>query len=441
MELKAYRLNNGTAEEVGHQNNNDNNNNNNNNNNDNNMKTKISFGEEPVVKLTDVSIGFFRNEIFKSLNISVPNGQIYALLGPKNCGKTLILQCIAGFVKPSKGTITVFDGSPALSSHIGYMPQDISLFDELTIEETMKFFGHMYDLPDEFVRHKIEYLFDSLESNRRNILVKCLSNNDKVIMSLAIAVLHSPKLLILDEPTLYCDPFLKKTVWKQLKGLCAVENITIIVSTSHIEEAKNADIVGFIRNGNLREEKLPKHWSTEISVNTIEELFINVFTQRVDKSADIAKFNTNENNNRIPIKHSVSFDEISLSPNPNQYHRFHSSSIERVSALYHKNLKREVRNIPVLVFQLLFPALAITMFCFCIGHNPYEMPVGVYNPDKPSFVSDLILKSFNMKSVQLQYYDTFDSAYEAVRQHEVWAILVFPHNYTRSMLQKSSQVS
>lgn len=439
MELKSYRLNNETAEEVSS----DVANVYNNNNHiiDHNMKTKISFGDEPIVKLTDVSIGFFRTPVFERLNISVPNGKIYAVLGPKNCGKTLILQCIAGFIKPSKGKVTVLEDSPVLSSLIGYMPQEISLFDELTVEETMKFFGHMYDLPDEVIRNKLDYLLNSFETSRRNILVKCLSNNDKVIMSLAISVLHSPKLLILDEPTQYCDPFLKKSVWKQLRALTAVENVTIIVSTSHIDEAKNADIVGLIKNGSLREEELPKHWSSELSVNTIEELFINVFTQRAEKTSEIRDFTANENNNRIPIKHSVSFDEISLSPNPNQYHRLHNSSIERISALYHKNLKHEVRNIPVLIFQLLFPALAIVMFCFCIGHNPYEIPVGVYNPDKPSFVSDLILKSFNPKTIQLQYYDTFDSAFDAVRQHEVWAILVFPHNYSRSMLQKSSQVS
>lgn len=444
MELKSYRKSNGTAEDMAvnlaqlpQTADNDNNNN--------ELKTKISFGNEPIVKLIDVSISFYKKKVFEKLNIKVPVGRIYSILGPKKCGKSLILQCIAGLIKPTKGEVTVLDSYPKFSSAIGYMPQEISLFDDLTVEETMKYFGQLYDVSKDMIWNKIEFLLDSIATTGKSTLIRCLSNNDKVVVSLAITVLHSPKILILDEPTVYCDPLLKKSIWKQLKGLCSLENVTIIMSTSHIEEAKYSDIVGFIKDGTLREEELPKQLSIELSLSSVEDLFINLFNkkERSSKSNQIRDYDRNyENSNKISINNNdYPFNQINLSPNLETINKIKTSSKDRISALYYKNLKGQLRNLPVLIFHLLFPALAVSMFCACIGHNPYEIPIGVYNPDKPSFVSDLILKSFNPNSIQLQYYDTFDSAYDAVRQHSVWAMMVFPHNYTRSMLQRGLQVS
>lgn len=431
MELKSYQNNSFSAEDISIDMS------------QNNKKLYVpSFSNNSAIKLTDVSLTFGKNKVLEGLNMTVPYGKICSIIGPKNSGKTLVFQSIVGLVKPSEGVIEVFGRKPEYSSSIGYMPEEISLFDDLTINEIMKYFGQLYNLPNNFINNKLAYLIESLTVNDKNILIRCLNNNDKVAVSLAVTILHSPQLLILDEPTLYGDPLFKKIIQKQLRNLCDRERVTILISSSHIEEAQHSDIVGLIRDGTLIAEELPQRLVKEISYNSVEDIFLNLFNKNKFKEINgFSKIDKNLiNNNNKTATSDNSFHEINLNSNVKQAEKIKTSSIGRISALYYKNLKSKLRNRNLLIFQLLYPAFAIALFCFCIGKNPYDIPVGVYNPDRPSLASDLILKYIDNKTISLKYYNTFESAIHGIREHEVWAVLSFPHNYTRSMLERSLQV-
>ncbi|XP_054158805.1 ABC transporter G family member 23-like [Oppia nitens] len=447
--------------------------------------------DDIVVNVSDKNykIGFYRQTpLLVGLNLTVPKANILSIVGPKGSGKTLILQCIAGLIRPSNGKIEVFgedcsqqqQRQQEIYRSIGYMPQKLSLYDGLTVEEIMKYFGQLYQLPQELVQTKIDYLVDSISSttnnnNKKSTLIRQLTTNDKVVVSLAITVLHSPRLLLMDEPTRHCDPWLKRSIWQQLRHLCLTEKVTIVATSRHIDESKYADTVALVgRDGQLVEESVPKHFANDFA--SVDDMFDKLFFNKQQQQQHLidnkfcgtsclsvtttTSITTIQDQNNISkeeevfdAKEEVTESQTSLYVTTDDDIDGQSGSdsgfrsgwisksvtTKRISALYYKNLKQQMRNKWFLMFYLLYPALAVSLFCACIGKNPYDIPVGVYNPDRPSFVSDIILKSFNQKVIQLIEYDTFESAYEAVRHNHVWAMLSFPHNYTRSMLHRSSQ--
>jgi ABC-type multidrug transport system ATPase subunit len=140
----------------------------------------------------------------------------YGLLGASGCGKTTLLSCIVGRRSLDSGEVYVFGGAPGTKEsgipgpRVGYMPQELALYGEFTIKETMEYFGRIYKLPDAFVKSQMEFLFKLLELPPSNRSVKTLSGGQQRRVSFAVALFHDPELLILDEPTVGVDPLLRQ---------------------------------------------------------------------------------------------------------------------------------------------------------------------------------------------------------------------------------------
>ena len=134
-------------------------------------------------------------------------GKIYALLGSSGCGKTTLLRILLGRIKPKKGKISVFGEEPgSKTSHIpgpgvGYMPQDLALFPEFTIEETLIYFGSLYHMDSDLIQDRIDFLIKLLNLPPKDRKISTLSGGQQRRASIAVALFHAPPLLILDEPT------------------------------------------------------------------------------------------------------------------------------------------------------------------------------------------------------------------------------------------------
>ncbi len=155
-------------------------------------------------------------------------GKIYALLGSNGCGKTTLTRIILGLLKPESGFIRVFGQEISQSSKIpasvvGYMPQEIALLNEFTIEEILKFFGTVYKIQKNEMSRRIGYfvqLFNLPEKERK---IGELSSGQQRLVSIAVTMIHRPSLLILDEPTVGVDSLLRSEIWKYLSNLCKNE--------------------------------------------------------------------------------------------------------------------------------------------------------------------------------------------------------------------------
>ena len=168
-----------------------------------------------IISVDHVSASYGKVAILGDVTLKVKTGSIYALLGPSGCGKTTLLSCILGRKNIDSGVILVNSKSPGDRSNglpgplVGFMPQDISLYHELTVGETFQFFGKLQKMPTDLVKKRQEKICEMLEIPEESRQVQAMSGGQKRRLSFAVALLHSPKILILDEPTVGVDPLVR----------------------------------------------------------------------------------------------------------------------------------------------------------------------------------------------------------------------------------------
>lgn len=230
-----------------------------------------------VIQVHDLQQGYGKTVILKDINLDVNAGQILALIGPSGAGKTTLVSTIMGMLKPQKGTVTVLDKSMPdrlLLAKIGYMAQTDALYGALTARENLNFFGAMQGVnPDELKRqipHAAEVVNLQRDLDKR---VDDYSGGMKRRLSLAIALISSPELLILDEPTVGIDPELRQQIWQELHRL-AKTGITILLTTHVMEDAEEADALMMIRNGEAIAQGTPEALTKAYDVDTVEAAFL-----------------------------------------------------------------------------------------------------------------------------------------------------------------------
>jgi ABC-type multidrug transport system ATPase subunit len=237
-----------------------------------------------AVEVKDVTFtyGFGKKSLLtlKKINVSVPQGKIYALLGSSGCGKTTLLRCVLGRLKPQSGMIRVFGRepgspfSPVPGPGVGYMPQELALFPDFTIKETLRYFGQLYRMTPKDIKGRTKFLITLLHLPEKNRLVSQLSGGQQRRVSLAAALVHHPPLLILDEPTVGVDPVLRKAIWEHLDALCHEDGLTVIITTHYIEEARTAETVGLMRFGRLLVQNNPDALLEQHNLPTLEAVFL-----------------------------------------------------------------------------------------------------------------------------------------------------------------------
>lgn len=165
-------------------------------------------------------------------------------------------------------------GSQIPGPAIGYMPQELAVYEDFTIKETLWYFGRLYRIPNKLIKERIEFLLTFLDLPRSKRLIVNMSGGQKRRVSLASALVHSPPLLILDEPTVGVDPLLRQSIWQHLVTLTQTEKITVIVTTHYIEEARRANIVGLMRRGKLLAENAPDDLMAKHDSSSLEDVFL-----------------------------------------------------------------------------------------------------------------------------------------------------------------------
>ena len=231
----------------------------------------------PCIRIEHVNKLFGKKQVLFDISLNVPYSEILGLLGPSGSGKSTIVKMISGIDSPTSGNVYLLDEKmPKLSmmDKIGYMAQSDALYDELTAEENIKFFASMYKLSRAKQKKRIIKVMELVNlSDHLKKQVKQYSGGMKRRLSLAIALIHEPQILILDEPTVGIDPVLRKSIWEELYNL-KNNGTTIIVTTHVMDEADKCNTLGMIRDGRLIAIGSPTEIKLASNSTTIEEAFL-----------------------------------------------------------------------------------------------------------------------------------------------------------------------
>ncbi|HYK71716.1 MAG TPA: ABC transporter ATP-binding protein [Pseudoneobacillus sp.] len=231
-----------------------------------------------TIQVDKVSKSFGKKEVLNDVTISIEKGQIYGFIGPSGAGKTTLVKMIVGMDKADTGTIQVLDKMmPNLEilQEIGYMAQSDALYEELTGKENLTFFAALYKLNRAEQKKRITYAAELVNLTADlNKKVGAYSGGMKRRLSLALALIQNPKILILDEPTVGIDPELRLSIWNELMRLKKEEEKTIIVTTHVMDEAEKCDVVAMVRDGRILTSGSPKELKAYYQAENFDEVFL-----------------------------------------------------------------------------------------------------------------------------------------------------------------------
>ncbi|HML35812.1 MAG TPA: ABC transporter ATP-binding protein [Bacillota bacterium] len=233
--------------------------------------------ETGCIVLNKVNKYFGDRQVLRDVSLSVPYGCIYGLLGPSGCGKTTTVKIMAGISEATSGeTYVLGKRMPQLSlmNEIGYMAQSDALYTVLSAADNLEFFAAIYGMKKDQYKKRILEVMELVNlSEDLSKPVAAYSGGMKRRLSLAMAILHNPKVLILDEPTVGIDPLLRQDIWKELYHMS--ENGTTILVTTHVmDEAEKCHRLAMMRRGMLIAEGTPQELQSSIGASSIEEAFI-----------------------------------------------------------------------------------------------------------------------------------------------------------------------
>ncbi|QOR67017.1 ABC transporter ATP-binding protein [Cytobacillus suaedae] len=228
------------------------------------------------IHVMDVSKSFDQKQVINNISLTIPKGEICCLLGPSGSGKTTLIRLMIGAITPDQGTIQFEDvqmPNMKMLKKIGFMPQNDALYDDLSAEANLNFFGGLYRIDKSKLEKRIDEVLAVVDlTEHRRKLVRNFSGGMKKRLSLAAALLHSPKILFLDEPTVGIDPVLRRTIWDQFQ-IIKNSGTTIIVSTHVMDEVTECDKAALIYNGSLIEYDTVTNLLGKTKNGRVEELF------------------------------------------------------------------------------------------------------------------------------------------------------------------------
>lgn len=228
-----------------------------------------------AIDTENLSKSFGAVKAVDGLTLKVKEGEIYGLVGPDGAGKTTTLRLLSAVLNPDGGHGTVagftFPGeNERIKEQISYMPQRFALYTDLTIQENIRFYSHIFNVPGPIWKRRAEELLRmSGLYPFRNRLVQKLSGGMKQKLALICALIHIPKVLLLDEPTNGVDPVSRRDFWKILYGLLR-EGVTILITTAYLDEAERCNRIGLLHAGRMLLEGSPASIKAQFPYQVLE---------------------------------------------------------------------------------------------------------------------------------------------------------------------------
>lgn len=213
------------------------------------------------------------------LTFDVYKGEIFGFLGANGAGKTTAMRILCGLSKPSSGDITVagydvYTQTEQIKKNIGYMSQKFSLYEDLNIEENIKFYGGIYGLSDKEIKEKSEQLINKFNlADQKKKLIQSLPLGWKQKLAFSIAIIHDPKIVFLDEPTGGVDPITRRQFWDLIYE-ATEKGITVFVTTHYMDEAEYCNRLSIMVEGKIEALDTPEQLIKQYKVENMDQVFL-----------------------------------------------------------------------------------------------------------------------------------------------------------------------
>ncbi|CAF1483882.1 unnamed protein product [Didymodactylos carnosus] len=410
-----------------------------------------------AIQLIDVEKHFGQTEVLKSICLNLERGGIFALLGPSGCSKTTLIRVIVGRLHPDSGNVIVLGKPPHCYDHhvpgklIGYMPQELALYRECTITEQLFFYGRLADMNKTKIKQRIKFLTHLLDLPYHNQMIMTLSGGQQRRISFAVALIHEPKLLILDEPTVGVDPVLRKKIWNHLIEITLKSDVTALLTTHYVEEARQATLVSFMRRGQLLETGKPDELMHKYEQQTLEGVFLELSEERDHNDV-------NQNYSHQTKKASVPFIRRLKRCSESLLRTCHRklsvknkcsigtrtccnrSFARSLGALLIKDVIKFQRNPLMLIIQFIVPVIQISLFCLSVGRKLTGLPVAFVSREFDQFgtATETILLKADRTVFNIIEYDSLIKAQQSLDRGRVFGVIDIGGNFTKELFQKSS---
>jgi ABC-2 type transport system ATP-binding protein len=258
-----------------------------------------SSGSDYAVQLENLRRTFGDFVAVDNITLKVKRGEIFGFLGPNGAGKSTTIRMLCGLLMPTGGSgnvggFDVMKQPEEIKKIVGYMSQKFSLYNDLTVEENIDFFGGIYNVPKDKRKDRKEWVLDMAEIGpQRGRLVGTLAGGFKQRLALGCAILHEPPIIFLDEPTSGVDPMSRRNFWHLIDGMSAA-GTTVFVTTHYMDEADYCDRLALIYRGRIIAEGTPTELRHEYMKRDVLELEADATVEAMDvlskKGVDAAIF-------------------------------------------------------------------------------------------------------------------------------------------------------
>ncbi|SEG28925.1 ABC-2 type transport system ATP-binding protein [Thermomonospora echinospora] len=237
-----------------------------------------------AVSVRDLRVRRGGRDVLRGIGFDVPRGSVVGLLGPSGCGKTTLIRAIVGVQIVRGGTVTVLGrpaGHPELRRLVGYATQNPAVYTDITVTENLRYFASVLGAP----RGDVRRVIDEVGLGRhRDQVAATLSGGQLSRLSLAVALLGRPELLVLDEPTVGLDPLLRQELW-ELFGELAAGGTTLLVSSHVMDEAARCRRLLLMREGAILADDAPDALRARTGADDLEEVFLRLISQHVEAAS------------------------------------------------------------------------------------------------------------------------------------------------------------
>ncbi|MGW4873371.1 ABC transporter ATP-binding protein [Streptomyces chartreusis] len=248
--------------------------------------------DTPAIRAEALNVVRGPRQVLRDLTFTVPRGQITGLLGPSGCGKTTLMRSIVGTQGKVTGTLDVLGrpaGHPTLRTRIGYVTQAPSVYDDLTIRQNLDYFAAILDPGHAAADRRHENVTRAISdvdlTSHADALAGNLSGGQRSRVSLAVALLGTPELLVLDEPTVGLDPVLRRDLWNLFHDIAASRGATLLISSHVMDEAERCHRLLLMREGQILADDTPEALRTRTGSETVEAAFLHLVDEAVAAAA------------------------------------------------------------------------------------------------------------------------------------------------------------
>jgi ribosome-dependent ATPase len=388
-----------------------------------------STGGTPAIEAEGLTQRFGAFTAVDHVSFRIERGEIFGFLGSNGCGKTTTMKMLTGLLPPTDGTALLF-GKPVKGGdvesrrHVGFMSQAFSLYTELTVRQNLELHARLFDLPKETSPQRIEELLDVFGlRTTADVLAESLPMGIRQRLSLAVAVIHEPEMLILDEPTSGVDPVARDGFWELLIKLSRENGVTIFLSTHFMNEAARCDRMSMMHAGKVLAQGPPAKLVEERKAASLEDAFIGYLEEAAQKpmvSAEAATLAAPE-------------AETHTEHAPDTSGRF---SLGRVWAFARRETVELLRDPIRIAFALLGPVLLMIVFGYGISLDVDHLPFAVLDfdnsPSSRAYVDAFRGSYYFVEQTPLTSYDNLDYR---LRDGDLRFALEIPSGFERDLLR------